>query len=129
MFNTSLLSLGIIMRVFVMRAFIMKAFIKGSLVALIFTSTAAMAQEEIWLDVRSAAEYNSGHVEGALHLAHEEVGERITDLIGNKNAVIHVYCRSGNRSGMALKVMKDLGYENAHNDGGFTNLEHESILN
>ena len=83
------------------------------------------AQEEIWIDVRTAHEYQDGHVAGASHIPYEEVGIRIADIISDKDAVIHVYCRSGNRAGIALKVLHDMGYQNAHNDGGLSNLKHE----
>lgn len=93
-----------------------------------FFALAAQANEEIWLDVRTTAEYQEAHVEGAAHIPYEEVGARIADLITDKNAVIHVYCRSGNRSGIALKVLHDMGYDNAHNDGGLTNLNHKATI-
>mgnify|MGYP000734187179 CR=1 FL=1 len=106
---------------------IFPSLLKGSLIALIFASSFAIAKEEVWLDVRTKGEYNSGHVAGATHIPHGEIGDRISDLIGDKNTLIHVYCRSGNRAGIALKVMEEMGYINAHNDGGFSALKHEPV--
>jgi phage shock protein E len=99
---------------------------KAAFIALIFTTSLAMAQNKAWLDVRTTDEYNTGHVAGAIHIPHGEIGDRIADLISDKNTLIHVYCRSGNRAGIALQVMKKMGYTNAHNDGGFSALKHES---
>lgn len=106
---------------------ITKGMYKAAFIALVFTSSFAMAQEEVWLDVRTAGEYNTGHVEGATHIPHGEIGDRIADLISDKNTLVHVYCRSGNRAGIALKVMEEMGYTNAHNDGGFSTLKHEPV--
>ena len=86
------------------------------------------AQEEVWLDVRTIEEYQEAHVAGATHLPYQEVGTRISDLVADKNTVIHVYCRSGNRAGIALSVLHEMGYENAHNDGGLSNLEHDAVI-
>lgn len=93
-----------------------------------FWTFSTQAQEDIWLDVRTDAEYQDSHVEGANHIPYEEVAFRIADIISDKDAVIHVYCRSGNRAGIALKVLHEMGYKNAHNDGGLTSLKHEAVI-
>jgi phage shock protein E len=108
--------------------YLLKKIIVSGLFASSFLGFSVQAQEEIWLDVRTTAEYQEAHVVGAAHIPYEEVGARINDLIADKSAVIHVYCRSGNRAGIALKVLHDMGYENAHNDGGLTNLNHKATI-
>lgn len=110
-----------------MSSFFKKMLITGLSVTS-FMAFSVQAQEAIWLDVRTVAEYQEAHVEGAAHIPYEEVGARISDLIADKSAEIHVYCRSGNRAGIALKVLHEMGYKNAHNDGGISDLQHEATI-
>lgn len=60
------------------------------------------------VDVRTQEEYTSGHVVNAINIPYDEIDEN-TDL--DKDKTIIVYCRSGNRSGKAFTVLKNLGYE------------------
>ncbi len=62
----------------------------------------------IVIDVRTEEEYNTGHVVGALNIPYDEIDEHV-DL--DKNKTILVYCKSGNRSGTAYTILKDLGYK------------------
>lgn len=76
------------------------------------------------LDVRSQAEFDEGHVDGAVLIPHDELAERIAEVAaaqGNdKSKPIVVYCRSGGRAGKAKQTLKDAGYETVTNLGGFT---------
>lgn len=42
----------------------------------------------------------------------------IEGLVKDKDATVYLYCRSGNRSGQALRIMQNLGYTNTANVGG-----------
>lgn len=64
----------------------------------------------IILDVRSAQEYNDGHIKGAINLPHTDIHSHLAGL-GKVNQPILVYCRSGRRAGMALQELDDLGYQ------------------
>jgi len=85
---------------------------------LIFTSCSKKT-DEIWIDVRTQEEFDSGHLEEAFHIPHEQIAGRISELTNNKDATIHLYCRSGGRAGRAKKTLKELGFLNVHNDGGY----------
>lgn len=76
----------------------------------------------VWIDVRTAAEFNAGHVNGAAHIPYEEIATRIGEVTTDKNSVIHLYCRSGNRSGIAQQTLRALGFGNAINEGGYEDL-------
>ncbi len=78
-----------------------------------------LSQQAIWLDVRSEGEYQSGHIDAALNIPHTQIKEAILQAVPDKDAPVYLYCRSGRRSGIALKVMEELGYTNAVNVGGF----------
>jgi|APLak6261659701_1056019.scaffolds.fasta_scaffold09230_3 rhodanese-related sulfurtransferase len=62
------------------------------------------------LDVRSAAEFDEGHIPGAINVPHDVLGERIAELgpAGERDVV--VYCRSGRRSAIALEALKGAGF-------------------
>jgi phage shock protein E len=81
--------------------------------------TGALDIREIhWIDVRTAEEYGDWHVPGAVNIPYEEITDRIGEVTTDKDAPIYLYCRSGRRSGIALKALRDAGYPNAVNIGG-----------
>ena len=67
------------------------------------------------IDVRTEAEWNTGHLEGALHIEWQDILKISSDI--QKDEEIFLYCRSGNRSGKATKILIDAGYINAKNAG------------
>ena len=73
----------------------------------------------ITLDVRTPGEFNEGHIEGA-QLIDFQSGNFESEIgTLDKTKTYAVYCRSGNRSGQAVKVMSDAGFTNLYNlDGG-----------
>lgn len=60
------------------------------------------------LDVRSRAEFDEEHIDGAYNLPYDEINELI-DF--DKDMVLFVYCQSGNRSKIAAEQLLELGYE------------------
>ena len=79
-----------------------------------------MAQESdyIILDVRRADEFAAGHIPGAINIANESIGTAEIPELPEKNKLILVYCRSGNRSKQAAQKLVDLGYTNIVEFGG-----------
>jgi phage shock protein E len=67
------------------------------------------------VDVRTEAEWNTGHLEGALHIEWQDILKISSDV--DKDEEIFLYCRSGNRSGKATKILLDAGFINAKNAG------------
>lgn len=67
------------------------------------------------IDVRTLDEWNSGHLVSAINIEWQD----ITIIESNipKNDEIYLYCRSGNRSGKATKILLDAGYTNVINAG------------
>ena len=88
------------------------------LLFLMVFSTSTWAGEALWIDVRSADEYASGHVEGASNIPYTEITARISEVTGDKDDLIYVYCRSGRRSGIAKQALMEAGYTNVINLGG-----------
>lgn len=75
------------------------------------------------IDVRTDEEYNNGHLAITNHQFNLLDGEFENQLVNlNKNETYYLYCRTGNRSGQAARLMKDKGFENVYNVGGFNDL-------
>lgn len=72
----------------------------------------------IILDVRRADEYASGHIPNAVHYANEDIVDQEPDVLPDKNQLIYVYCRSGNRSKQAAGKLTAMGYTNIVEFGG-----------
>lgn len=69
------------------------------------------------LDVRTPEEFAVQHVPGAINIPLAEVAQRISELKELPKPVI-AYCRSGNRSGMTVAILKQNGIAEAVNGGG-----------
>ena len=91
-----------------------------SIVLLLSMATACdiRAEEAYWIDVRTAGEFNSGHVPGAVNIPYTEIASRISEVTADKDATVYVYCRSGRRSGIARDTLMSRGFTNVTNLGG-----------
>jgi rhodanese-related sulfurtransferase len=67
------------------------------------------------VDVRTAGEYRGGHLENARLVPVQEFQRRIGEMSAHKNEPVFVYCRTGNRSTVAAKILVDNGYTNVLN--------------
>ena len=76
----------------------------------------------IWIDVRSAEEFNAGHLQDAVNIPHDQILARIQAVSPDKNAPVNLYCRSGRRAETALTELKNAGYTNVTNHGGYEDL-------
>ena len=72
----------------------------------------------ITLDVRTPGEYMGGFIQGAQNIDFQSGNFENEIASLDKNATYAVYCRSGNRSGQAIKVMHDAGFHNVYNLNG-----------
>lgn len=70
------------------------------------------------VDVRTPEEFDSGHIPGAVNVPNEEIGSEDPEALPDKDQLILVYCRSGNRSVQAAKKLAALGYTNVVEFGG-----------
>ena len=74
------------------------------------------------VDVRTPEEYNSGHIEGAINIPLDQVPQKLNEIRELPKPII-AYCRSGNRSDMAVHILKQSGIESVVNGGGITDLK------
>ena len=79
----------------------------------------------ILLDTRTQEEYDQSHIPGALLIPHTKIAERAEEELPDKDQVILVYCRSGNRSKQASEVLVELGYTNVKEFGGIIDWPYE----
>lgn len=73
------------------------------------------------IDVRTEAEWNEGHLEGAVLMPYDRIEQGIATVAPDKNTKIYLYCRSGRRSGIAEDVLKKAGYQDLINLGTVKN--------
>lgn len=76
--------------------------------------------DQVWIDVRSAEEYQEQHLEGAINIEFTEILEGVANL--DKDSEIHLYCGSGRRAGIALKALEEAGFTNLTNRGGLSDV-------
>ena len=81
----------------------------------------------IILDVRTIAEYNEGHIPNAICIPNETIGSNTISELPDKEQLILVYCRSGNRSKQAAEKLKKLGYTNLIEFGGIIDWKGEIV--
>jgi rhodanese-related sulfurtransferase len=62
------------------------------------------------VDVRTAEEFASGHVPGAINIPYDQIARRASE-IGPPSTPVVLYCRTGRRSGIAVEALQKAGYE------------------
>jgi len=73
----------------------------------------------ILLDVRTAQEYQAGHVPGSKNIPLQTI-DKISSVAENKDVPLFVYCYSGARSHQAVGALQRMGYTKAKNIGGIS---------
>jgi phage shock protein E len=69
------------------------------------------------IDVRTVAEWDKGHLEGAILIPYDQIGEKIGTVVKDKSKTIYVYCRTGRRTKIAKEALEKLGYKDIVNLG------------
>jgi len=82
-----------------------------------------LAQGAVIVDVRSAAEYKSGHITGAINIPLQTLPQRLTQL--NKNKTVITCCASGIRSASAKSILQKHGFTEVYNGGGWYGLQNK----
>lgn len=70
------------------------------------------------VDVRTELEYNEKHIPGAMNIPNESILSDNIKELPDKDQLILVYCRSGNRSKQAAQKLGEFGYTNVYEMGG-----------
>ncbi|MDR6224826.1 rhodanese-like domain-containing protein [Desmospora profundinema] len=69
----------------------------------------------VWVDVRTAEEYEAGHVPGSIHIPFDELDERGAELDEHKERTLMLICRSGRRSVIAAHTLHEQGFSRLFN--------------
>lgn len=86
-----------------------------------------MPKDSHFIDVRTPAEFAEGHIQGAINLPLNDLEGLISTQAPNLNDTIMVYCRSGNRSATAAKLLKQLNYSIVFDLGGINAYQGELV--
>lgn len=85
-------------------------------------SPAATEAKAVWVDVRTPAEYQAGHLEGAHNIPVEDIVSQIHTVAPDKNTPVMLYCKSGRRAERARQALTAEGYTHVENRGGYEDL-------
>jgi len=88
------------------------------------TARLLLRQRALVVDVRTDAEYRRGHLPGSINLPLGELREAIAKRAPKKDRVLLVYCASGSRSGAGRRVLREMGYHQVFNLGGYRRAAH-----
>ena len=78
-----------------------------------------MKPNAVLIDVRSEAEYRSGFIAGAVNIPHTEIAEKISSVAPDQSTPLYLYCRSGRRVEIAMEKLRELGFFDMVNLGGY----------
>ena len=73
-------------------------------------------EQHTLVDVRTADEYRSGYIPGAINISVQEISGKLNQIA--KDQPVVVYCRSGNRSAHAAQTLLAAGYTEVYDLGG-----------
>lgn len=88
----------------------------------------AVNDGHVIVDVRRADEYAAGHIPGAILIPNESIGTEKPEQLPDKDQIILIYCRSGNRSKQAAQKLADMGYTNIYEFGGINTWTGEVVM-
>lgn len=79
------------------------------------------AAPHVLIDVRTAEEFASGHIDGAINIPVESLGERLGEV--PRDVPVVLYCRSGRRSAAAAELLAQASYAQVYDLGGIQTWE------
>ena len=77
------------------------------------------------VDARTQEEFVTGHIPNAICIPNETISEKVVEQLPEKEQLILIYCRSGNRSKKAADKLVKLGYTNIKEFGGIITWPYE----
>lgn len=80
------------------------------------------------VDVRTDAEWDTGHYPNAIHIPLQELTRELPHLVPGHDSRILFYCQTGHRAAIAARIASDLGYGHTYYlaGGDYTELEQPS---
>lgn len=84
-------------------------------------------KDYIILDVRTEQEFEEQHIPNAINVPNETIGTKEISELPDKEQLLMVYCRSGNRSKQASEKLVKIGYSNIVEFGGIKDWPGETV--
>lgn len=84
-------------------------------------------EDEVLVDVRTQEEYNKAHIENAVLIPNETIGDEMPEELPDQDQAIFVYCRSGVRSRQASEQLVKLGYTKVYDMGGIQDWPYDTV--
>jgi rhodanese-related sulfurtransferase len=75
-------------------------------------SEVSSSENPVIIDCRTQEKYDESHLDGAINIPLQHLSIRVDDLPCNKEDVIYVYCRTGNRSSTFATYLRSIGFCN-----------------
>lgn len=100
---------------------LLKTTLLPMIIALSFLVSASFAaandsgKSPLIIDVRTDAEWAVGHLDGAVLIPYQRIGDAIAKVVADKDETIYLYCRTGRRSSIAEATLERSGYKNLIN--------------
>ena len=80
------------------------------------------------IDIREKHEYEKGHLNNAINIPLSQLRQRVDEI--PKNRPVYLYCRSSQRSYIAIMALKQMGFENLYNiSGSFLGISYYEYFN
>jgi len=79
------------------------------------------------LDVRHDYEFEEKHIVNAINIDNDEIEDKAESILTDKDQLILVYCKSGNRSKKASEKLAKMGYTNVKEFGGIQNWPYDTV--
>ncbi|MCL2783803.1 MAG: rhodanese-like domain-containing protein [Propionibacteriaceae bacterium] len=79
------------------------------------------------LDVRTQAEFQQAHIDGAILIPDTNINSQAATAIPDKETLIFVYCRTGVRAARASQALATMGYTNVYDFGGIVNWPYGTV--
>jgi rhodanese-related sulfurtransferase len=77
-------------------------------------------RDHFLLDVRTPEEFDEGHIAGAVNIPVQILDQYLSSVPQDRDVVL--YCRTGNRSQVAMEILNQAGYQNVYDiEGGTVN--------
>jgi rhodanese-related sulfurtransferase len=82
-------------------------------------------RDHLLVDVRTAEEYGTGHIPGAVNIALQSLPDQMATL--SKEQPIILYCRSGARSSNAAAILQKAGFDKVYDLGAITQWQAQGL--
>lgn len=91
-----------------------------------WNDVAALSDHNVLLDVRTPEEFEKGHIPNARNIPLDEIRDRLTEIDPSQH--IYLYCKTGMRSYLAQRILRQHGFENLSNLSGGYELWHNCAM-